>query len=137
MGHKWEKMVDNIQDHIASLNWGYRTALRKKSVKYMNVLAEFVDPHTVKVGEREDKGKGQCIFACFDLIFPIFQHVNTRGVEGKISGARIIIATGQTQQHLVFGHMHTSLVSFFLFLSIPHFNANKHILVNIVPPFCP
>jgi thioredoxin/glutathione reductase (selenoprotein) len=69
VGHKWEKMVESIQAHIASLNWGYRTALRKKSVKYLNALTEFVDPHTIK-------------------------HVNSRGVEGKISGARIVIATG-------------------------------------------
>lgn len=47
--HKWEQMVEAIQTHIASLNWGYRTALRKKEVKYLNALAEFVDPHTIKV----------------------------------------------------------------------------------------
>ena len=59
VGHKWEKMVENIQAHIASLNWGYRTALRKKSVKYLNALTEFVDPHTIKVRGRERRGEGE------------------------------------------------------------------------------
>ena len=47
--HQWESMVEAIKNHIASLNWGYRTALRKKGVKYFNSYAEFVDPHTIKV----------------------------------------------------------------------------------------
>ena len=29
----WEKLVTAVQDHIGSLNWGYRVALREKSVK--------------------------------------------------------------------------------------------------------
>ena len=42
-------MVDAIQAHIGSLNWGYRVALREKQVTYLNAFAEFVDPHTIKV----------------------------------------------------------------------------------------
>lgn len=38
-----------MQNHIGSLNWGYRVALRDKNVKYSNSYGEFVDPHTVKV----------------------------------------------------------------------------------------
>ena len=49
-GHDWPKMVNNIQEHIGSLNWGYRVALRDKNVKYFNGLATFIDPHTIKVG---------------------------------------------------------------------------------------
>ena len=45
-------MVEAIQAHIASLNWGYRTALRKKEVKYLNALAEFINPHTIKVSSQ-------------------------------------------------------------------------------------
>ena len=41
--------MDAIQNHIGSLNWGYRVALRDKGVKYINAKAEFLDPHTVKV----------------------------------------------------------------------------------------
>lgn len=46
--HNWEKMVEGVQDHIGSLNWGYRTALRDKKVEYINGLASFVDPWTIE-----------------------------------------------------------------------------------------
>lgn len=47
--HNWKTMVEAIQAHIGSLNWGYRVALREKKVNYLNAFAEFVDPHTLKV----------------------------------------------------------------------------------------
>ena len=47
--HTWTAMVENVQAHIGSLNWGYRVALREKKVNYLNAFAEFVDPHTIKV----------------------------------------------------------------------------------------
>lgn len=47
--HDWKKMVSNIQDHIGSLNWGYRQALSDKGVKYLNGLVTFEDAHTIKV----------------------------------------------------------------------------------------
>ena len=42
--------MEEVQNHVGSLNWGYRVALRDKSVKYINAYTEFVDPHTIKVG---------------------------------------------------------------------------------------
>ena len=56
--HNWGTMVSNIQDHIGSLNWGYRTALQDKGVKYLNSLATFLDDHTIKV---RVCGKGYCL----------------------------------------------------------------------------
>ncbi|KXS12547.1 thioredoxin reductase TR2 [Gonapodya prolifera JEL478] len=47
--HNWEDLKSNIQDHIGSINWGYRVALRDENVEYINGMGEFVDPHTVKV----------------------------------------------------------------------------------------
>lgn len=47
--HNWNTMVEGIQAHIGSLNWGYRVALREKKVNYLNAFAEFIDPHTLKV----------------------------------------------------------------------------------------
>ena len=47
--HDWDKLVGGVQDHIGSLNWGYRVQLRDKNVKYINAFGEFVDPHTIKV----------------------------------------------------------------------------------------
>jgi hypothetical protein len=45
-GHDWTKMVTSIQDHIGSLNFGYRTALRDNNVTYMVRLYKVntVDP---------------------------------------------------------------------------------------------
>jgi len=39
----------SFQDHIGSLNWGYRVQLRDKKVDYKNSYAEFVDPHKIQV----------------------------------------------------------------------------------------
>ena len=47
--HNWSKMVENVQAHVGSLNWGYRVALRDKNVKYINALATLEDAHTIKV----------------------------------------------------------------------------------------
>ena len=55
MTHSWSKMVEGVQSHIGSLNWGYRVALRDKNVKYINALATLEDAHTIKVRERERK----------------------------------------------------------------------------------
>lgn len=67
--HNWEVMIEAIQSHIGSLNWGYRVALRDKNVKYINALATLVDAHTIN-------------------------HVNKRGKEATITAARIVIAVG-------------------------------------------
>merc|ERR1712179_166883 len=42
---EWNKLVENIQSHIGSLNWGYRVELREKQVTYVNGYAEFLDQH--------------------------------------------------------------------------------------------
>lgn len=47
--HNWSNMVDEVQKHVKSLNFGYRKVLREKSVTYLNAYAQFVDAHTVKV----------------------------------------------------------------------------------------
>lgn len=50
-------MVSSVQDHISSLNFGYRVALREKGVKYENALASFVDgsPHTLELKDKKGK----------------------------------------------------------------------------------
>ena len=45
--HSWERMVENIQNHIKGLNWGYKTQLRSQNVKYFNELVEFSGPNTI------------------------------------------------------------------------------------------
>ncbi|KAK4312844.1 hypothetical protein Pmani_015761 [Petrolisthes manimaculis] len=55
--HDWGRMVEAIQNHIGSLNWGYRVALREKKVDYLNAYATFTDPHTIKTVDRRGKEK--------------------------------------------------------------------------------
>lgn len=47
--HDWEKMTESVQNHIGSLNWGYRVALREKKVVYENAYGKFVGPHRIMV----------------------------------------------------------------------------------------
>lgn len=42
-------MTEAVQNHIGSLNWGYRVALREKKVTYENAYGQFVGPHRIKV----------------------------------------------------------------------------------------
>jgi thioredoxin/glutathione reductase (selenoprotein) len=51
--HDWGKMVNSVQDHIASLNFGYRTELRSANVTYINALATFDDEHTVVLTDKK------------------------------------------------------------------------------------
>jgi len=46
--HEWKKLVEGVQDHILSLNWGYRSSLKEKGVEYINGKASFIDSHTVE-----------------------------------------------------------------------------------------
>jgi len=68
-GQDWAKIVENIQNHIGGLNWGYKVELRDKKVKYLNEYATFVDNHTIKT-------------------------VNKKGKEGKVTSKYFIIAVG-------------------------------------------
>jgi len=67
--HNWQNMVTEVQNHIGSLNWGYRVALREKNVTYLNEYATFVDKNTIKT-------------------------VNKKGVEKTVTASKFILATG-------------------------------------------
>ena len=53
--HNWETMVNNVQMHIKSLNFGYRAELMSNAVKYYNAFATFTDPHTVQALDKKGK----------------------------------------------------------------------------------
>lgn len=53
--HSWQTMKNNIQDHIGSLNWGYRVQLRDKNVEYINGKGTFLDPHKIHVVQKNKK----------------------------------------------------------------------------------
>jgi len=57
LSHNWGKMVEEVQNHIGSLNWGYRVALREKSVDYLNEYAVFQDANTIKTTNKKGKEK--------------------------------------------------------------------------------
>lgn len=49
--HAWETLVTNVQMHIKSLNFGYRSALMSADVEYVNARASFVDARTVECAD--------------------------------------------------------------------------------------
>lgn len=53
--HDWSAMISNVNNHIRSLNWGYKTQLMKEEVKYYNALASIEDAHTVKLIDTKTK----------------------------------------------------------------------------------
>ncbi len=50
---EWNKLVDAVQDYIASLNFGYRVELREKAVTYINALGSFVDANTLECVDKK------------------------------------------------------------------------------------
>eukprot|EP00758_Cryptobia_borreli_P006742 Tbor_TRINITY_DN5195_c0_g1::TRINITY_DN5195_c0_g1_i1::g.25794::m.25794/K00384/trxB, TRR; thioredoxin reductase (NADPH) len=44
----WSRLVENIQNHIAGLNFGYCSELMVNGVEYINGYARFTGPHTVE-----------------------------------------------------------------------------------------
>ena len=45
-------MVGAIQNHVRSLNWGYKVQLCQKNIKYYNEFARFVDNHTLTLTDK-------------------------------------------------------------------------------------
>lgn len=59
--HNWQTLVENIGDHIKSLNFGYRVQLREEGVTYINKRGKFIDAHTIETTDK--KGKKDTITA--------------------------------------------------------------------------
>jgi len=55
--HSWNKMIENVQNHIKSLNWNYKTQLRSKKVEYFNERVSFTGPNTIKSVDKNGKEK--------------------------------------------------------------------------------
>lgn len=53
--HKWGPMLNQVNNHVRSLNWGYTSTLSKKGVKYYNSLAELDSDHKIKLTDKEGK----------------------------------------------------------------------------------
>ena len=61
VAHSWDAMVTAVQDHVASLNFGYKVALKEEGVEYKNALGTLTDAHTVELTDK--KGKKSSITA--------------------------------------------------------------------------
>jgi thioredoxin reductase (NADPH) len=48
-------MVKNVQNHIKSLNFGYKGSLSKSGAQYFNCFAQFVDSHKLLLDNRKGK----------------------------------------------------------------------------------
>jgi len=101
--HSWTKMVEEVQNHIGGLNWGYRVALREKQVTYLNEYAEFVDEHTLKT-------------------------TNKKGKEKTVTAAKFILATGGRPKYPEIPGVEFGISSDDLF-SLPH-NPGKTLLIG-------
>eukprot|EP00911_Craspedida_sp_UC1_P001152 UC1_evm1s866 len=55
--NSWSGLVEGVQNHIGSLNWGYRVSLRDKNVTYLNAFGSFRDEHTLLTVNRRKKEK--------------------------------------------------------------------------------
>jgi pyruvate/2-oxoglutarate dehydrogenase complex dihydrolipoamide dehydrogenase (E3) component len=53
--HNWAKLVENVQNHIKSLNFGYRVNMKENKVNYINALGTLIDAHTVETLQRSGK----------------------------------------------------------------------------------
>jgi len=61
----WSIMLKTINNYVRSLNWGYRTQLAEKDVKYIKQFASFIDPHTL---EYQEEGEVKRITAKYILL---------------------------------------------------------------------
>ncbi|XP_033627120.1 thioredoxin reductase 2, mitochondrial-like isoform X2 [Asterias rubens] len=72
--HSWEAMVEAVQNHVRSLNWGHRVQLKDKRVEYLNAKGTFVDEHTIRA-------------------------VMKNGKERKLTAGNVVIATGMRPRY--------------------------------------
>lgn len=76
--HNWQKMVQSVQKHIKSLNWGYKADLIKLKIKYFNFYATFLDPHTIHL----DNGKTQETVTADKIIIAVGGRPQYPGIPG-------------------------------------------------------
>lgn len=51
----WSTLVDNVQNHIKSLNFGYQSLFVDKNIVYYNKYAKFIDKHTLELNDENGK----------------------------------------------------------------------------------
>lgn len=89
---QWETLVSNIQAHIKSTNFGYKSKLQENSVAYVNALATFFDKNTLLFSPKLQVIK--------DFVKSNILPEKPEENYGKISADYIVIATGGRPQFL-------------------------------------
>ena len=51
----WDTLIGNVNAHIRGLNFGYKSELMEKGIKYYNKYAKFVDAHTLSLEAKNGK----------------------------------------------------------------------------------
>lgn len=47
--HNWEMMMEKVNGHVRSLNFGYKSTMIKNSIPYFNALASIKDANTIEL----------------------------------------------------------------------------------------
>jgi len=55
--HDWKKMTDTVQKYIRNLRWNAKLILGEMKIKYYNMLAKFVDDHTIELYDPKKEKK--------------------------------------------------------------------------------
>lgn len=82
---KWEMLVKNVQMHIKSLNFEYKSTCAESNIPYVNALAALGDKNTVVFSPKKEA---------------LVKHLETKSKEsnpkevGKVTADHIVIATG-------------------------------------------
>lgn len=53
--HNWNTMMEKINGHVRSLNFGYRSSLMKQKIDYFNSFAQLKDEHTLTLTDKNGK----------------------------------------------------------------------------------
>lgn len=53
--HNWELMMEKVNGHVRSLNFGYKSTMIKNSISYFNALATIKDAHTIELKNKKDE----------------------------------------------------------------------------------
>lgn len=73
--HNWDTMLEKVNNHIRSQNFGIKSMFMQSEVDYHNALASFVDKHTILLKDK-------------------------KGVEKKVTAENIVIAVGGRPNYL-------------------------------------
>ncbi|KAL0483093.1 thioredoxin reductase (NADPH) [Acrasis kona] len=55
--HDWESLVENVQNHIRSIHFGYRSDMMLNKIEHINARAKFLDKHTIEVTDAKGNVK--------------------------------------------------------------------------------